>query len=88
MSRGWPQLASAFSIGVGIGALIALVFAPQSGEETRAFLRDRAQDTVDEAVARGKKVARRAQKVAEGTREFVNDAMKTGENAFRDARNT
>jgi gas vesicle protein len=50
-----------------------MMWAPQSGEETRALLRDKAQDGIDEAVAQGKKVARKAQRAADSAREFVND---------------
>lgn len=34
-------------IGLGIGALSALLFAPQSGEKTRKLLRRRYEDAVD-----------------------------------------
>jgi len=34
-------------IGLGVGALSALLFAPQSGEKTRRMLRRRYDDAVD-----------------------------------------
>ena len=57
-----------FAVGVLVGALtagvVALLFAPQSGEETRALikeksieLRDQAQQTADEAMARAEAIA-------------------------------
>ena len=57
-----------FAIGVLVGGLtaaaVALLFAPQSGEETRALikeksieLRDQAQQTADEAMARAEAIA-------------------------------
>jgi gas vesicle protein len=57
-----------FAIGVLVGGLtaaaVALLFAPQSGEETRALikeksieLRDQAQQTADEALARAEAIA-------------------------------
>jgi gas vesicle protein len=46
------------------GAVVSLLFAPQSGEETRALIRDksieirdRAQETAEEALARAEAVA-------------------------------
>ena len=32
----WPQVFSAFAIGLGAGAALGVLFAPQSGEDTRA----------------------------------------------------
>jgi gas vesicle protein len=65
-----------------------LLLAPKSGEETRALLREKAQGGIDEAVAQGKKVARRAQKAADGATEFIGDAVEAGQNAYREARNS
>ena len=38
----------AFLIGVGVGAATALLLAPQSGEETRDWISDRARDGFDQ----------------------------------------
>jgi gas vesicle protein len=64
------------------------VLAPQSGEDTRASLREKAQEGIDEAVSQGKRVARKAQRAADSTREFVNDAVEAGQGAYREARNS
>ena len=86
-SNRWPQVISAFAIGLGAGAALGVLFAPQSGEGTRDYIRDAAEDSVDEAVARGKKVARRVRKNIGDATEFANDVVETAEGAFRDARN-
>jgi len=86
MSKRWTQTASAFSVGLGVGAILGLVFAPQSGENTRAFLRNKAQDGVDDAVAQSKKVARRAKRVADDAKSVVNEALDKGNSAYRHAR--
>ena len=89
MSRkNWPEIASAFAIGLGVGAILGLLLAPRSGEETRGLLREKAQEGMDEAVAQGKKVARKAQRAADSTKEFVNDAVEAGQGAYREARNS
>jgi len=56
-----------FVIGGLIGAGVALLLAPQSGEETRDFikdksieLRDRAYDTADEARVKAEQLAQQA----------------------------
>lgn len=88
MRKSWPEISSAFAIGLGVGAIVGMIWAPKSGEETRALLREKAQDGIDEAVAQGKKVARRAQRATDSAREFVNDAVEAGQNAYREARNS
>jgi gas vesicle protein len=82
----WPQVVSAFAIGLGAGAAIGILFAPQSGEDTREYLSNAAQDGVDEAVFRGKRLLRRARRNFGEAREFVNDVANTAEGAFREAR--
>ena len=82
----WPQVISAFAIGLGAGAALGVLFAPQSGEDTREYLRDTAQDGIDEAVSRGKTAVRRARKNLGDAREFVNDVSDAAEGAFREAR--
>ena len=61
-----------FVVGGLTGAVVSLLFAPQSGEETRALikdksieLRDKAQVTAEEALARAEAMAADARKRAE-----------------------
>lgn len=61
-----------FVVGGLTGAVVALLFAPQSGEETRALirdksieLRDKAQMTAEEAYARAEQAAKEARARAE-----------------------
>ncbi len=61
-----------FVVGRLTGAVVSLLFAPQSGEETRALikdksieLRDKAQVTAEEALARAEAMAADARKRAE-----------------------
>jgi gas vesicle protein len=83
----WPQIFSAFAIGLGAGAAIGVLFAPQSGEDTREAIRGSAKDGIDEAVDRGKTVMRRVRKNIGDAKDYVNDVADTAEGAFRDARN-
>jgi gas vesicle protein len=90
-STRWPQFLSAFAIGVGVGTAVGVLFAPSAGEDTREYLRDKAQGGLDEASARARKMARRAQKsvgeAADYVRETVSEAAAEGERAYRNAQN-
>jgi len=86
-----------FIVGGLSGAVVALLFAPQSGEETRALikdksieLRDRAQISAEEAIARAEAVAAdartRADELARQLRErgqvVVDDVRERGKGAM------
>jgi gas vesicle protein len=92
-----------FIVGGLSGAVVALLFAPQSGEETRALikdksieLRDRAQVTAEEAIARAEAAAAdaraRADDLARQLRErgqvVVDDVRERGKSAMEAVRRT
>ena len=94
----WPQAISAFVIGMGVGAALGVLFAPQSGEDTRDYLVGTAKDGLDQAVgtardgvdrvtSAGRKWVRRAQETVEDARDQVQDAAEQGGKAFRAAKN-
>ncbi len=85
-----------FIVGGLSGAVVALLFAPKSGEETRAFIkdksiefRDRTQMTAEEAIARAEAIAAdaraRADELARHLRErgqeVVEDVRERGKSA-------
>jgi gas vesicle protein len=72
-----------FMVGGLTGAVVALLFAPQSGEETRALikdkgieLRDKASTTAEEAIARAEAAAAEARARAEELAKQVGDRGK------------
>jgi len=92
-----------FIVGGLSGAVVALLFAPQSGEETRMLikdksieLRDRAQQTAEEAVARAEAAAAearaRADELAAQLRdrghEVMDDVRERGKGAMEAVRKT
>ena len=89
MTRGnnWANVFSAFAVGIGVGAALGILFAPQSGEDTRDYLLQGAKDGVDGALAAGQRWTRRAQDGIDQAREQVRHATDVGERAFRDAKN-
>jgi len=85
-----------FIVGGLTGAVVALLFAPQSGEETRALikdksieLRDKAQVSAEEAYARAEELAndarQRAEELAKEARaratELANEVRERGKSA-------
>ncbi|MEQ8671642.1 MAG: YtxH domain-containing protein [Aggregatilineales bacterium] len=60
-------------VGVGIGTLIAMLLAPQSGEETRKSMEDNMNHYIDQGRETANQVAKDAQKTAGKVRENLND---------------
>jgi gas vesicle protein len=79
-----------FIVGGLTGAVVALLFAPQSGEETRALikdksieLRDKAQHTAEEALARAEAAAQEARARAD---ELAKQLKERGHAVYEDVR--
>jgi gas vesicle protein len=81
----WNHPVSALCIGLGVGAVLGILFAPKSGEETRDDVVGTVNDGIDEVRARTAKVARNARKFANQTREQVEDAVEAGTEAYRES---
>jgi gas vesicle protein len=84
----WQRITSIFLIGVGVGATVGLLFAPQSGEETRDRITGAVLDGVDGVVAQGNKLGRRAQKAVENAKGHLREAAESAEQAFHEAKNS
>jgi gas vesicle protein len=84
----WTESISAFVVGLGAGAALGVLFAPRSGEDTREYILASAKDGVDGAVAAGQKLTQRAQQGIEEAKGRVRQAKETGEEAFREAKNS
>lgn len=74
-----------FAVGFGVGAALALLFAPGTGDETRKYLRDTAQDGMDDAVASGKQAVKKLRKHAATATEFANDVAETVQSTLKSA---
>jgi gas vesicle protein len=60
-----------FLVGGLTGAIVALLFAPQSGEETRALIGERSIELRDRAVETGKQAATQAREYSDQAVESV-----------------
>ena len=81
------ETALAFAAGIGIGALIGLVFAPSSGEEMRDNLLGIARDGMDDVSARGRRLVKGAKKAVETIGDDFAEVAAEGGRAYREAKN-
>lgn len=80
-----PGTIFTFALGVGVGAAVALLFAPKSGEELREQIGDTVNDGVKQIQATGADLKERAQDFVEMAKDQVQDAFEAGEAAFQKA---
>jgi gas vesicle protein len=85
-SIGW------FLAGLGLGALVGVLYAPKSGRETRDTIRQAANDGRDFVTTRGQEFRGQVdQWVAKGkeavgrSKEQISSAVEAGRQAYRDA---
>jgi gas vesicle protein len=81
----WKHPVTALCIGIGVGAVLGILFAPKSGDETREDLLEGVTEGMDEVSAKSAKIARGARRLVNQTREQVEEAIKAGTEAYRDA---
>jgi gas vesicle protein len=82
----WSGKFTEFAAGIGVGALLALLLAPSSGEETRDYLAGTLKHGLDHAASTGKRWVRRAQETADDVKASVAGAVEAGEKAYPTAR--
>jgi gas vesicle protein len=81
---------SYFLVGLGIGALIGILFAPKSGDETREYLSNRAEEgkeyarrKASELRERAEDIIERGKEVAARQRESISAAVEAGREAYQ-----
>jgi gas vesicle protein len=82
----FTSTALGFAVGIGIGAVLGLLLAPQSGEETRDYLLGGVRDVVDDAVATGLHATKRAREAVDGVTSQLKEAAGIGERAYSKAK--
>ena len=71
-----------FLLGLGIGLGLALLFAPQSGEQTRRWLVDTADDRYRRLRRQGRRLIFETQDLLDRGEQSVTRALRTGKNAL------
>ena len=82
----WSHPVATLCIGLGIGALAGVLFAPQSGAETRDDIVDGVTDGVEQVRSRTAKAARGARRIVNDAKQRIDDATEAGTEAYREAR--
>ena len=80
-----------FLAGIGIGAVVGLIFAPHSGEETRQILMSKAEEGRDYMKKRAQEArdqagqwAARGKEVINSQKEQLRSAVEAGRQAYRE----
>ncbi len=63
---------SYFMVVLGIGALVGILFAPKSGDETREYLSQRAEEGKEYAQRKARELRERAEEMVERGRQAAN----------------
>jgi gas vesicle protein len=71
MSDNVGSKVSVFLVGLGIGALIGILFAPKSGEETREYLSNKADEGREYAQKKARELRERAEDLIERSKEVM-----------------
>jgi gas vesicle protein len=81
---------SFFLVGLGLGALVGILFAPKSGEETREYLAQRADEGREYAQRKAQELRERAEDLVERGRaaamrqkESLSAAVDAGRDAYQ-----
>src|SRR6202049_4427543 len=90
MSDNVGSKVSFFLVGLGIGALVGILFAPKSGEETREFLADKAEEGREYAQRKARELRERAEdlvdrgkQVAVRQKDTISAAVDAGRDAYQ-----
>ncbi|MBI1941914.1 MAG: YtxH domain-containing protein [Acidobacteria bacterium] len=80
-----------FLAGLGIGAVLALLFAPKSGKETREYIAQKAEESKDYMTAKGKELRKQAEEAVEKAKDVVakqkeqlSSALEAGKQAYHE----
>ena len=75
-----------FLAGVGIGAVVGVLYAPRSGEETREVIRSKAEEGRDRVRQQARKVREQAGDWMDRGRDVVNQQKEQVRNAYEAGR--
>jgi gas vesicle protein len=84
--RNWSGKFTTFAVGLGIGAVVGLLFAPASGKKTRHYITRTTKQGLDDATSAGKRWSRRTQETVDDVKTNIAGVVEAGQKAYRTAR--
>jgi gas vesicle protein len=83
---------SYFFLGLGLGVAVGIIFAPKSGEDTRQYLKSKADEgkdylrkRSDDLVESASEIVERGKTVINRQKDQLSAAMEAGKQAYREA---
>jgi len=73
----------AFLAGLGVGTVVTLMLAPQSGKDTQELLAGKLRSGLDQVASARKKVSAQMKDAVSRRKENVAEAIDTGKEAYR-----
>lgn len=84
---------SFFLAGLGVGVVLALLFAPRSGEETRELIRGKADQGRDYVTGKSRELRHQAEEIVDKAKDLVaqqkeqlSAALEAGKQAYQEER--
>jgi gas vesicle protein len=75
-----------FLAGLGVGAVVGVLYAPRSGDETRDVIRSKAQEGSDQAREQVRRARQQASEWVDRGREVINQQKEQLRNAYEAGR--
>jgi|HubBroStandDraft_6_1064221.scaffolds.fasta_scaffold430630_1 gas vesicle protein len=82
-----PGMFVTFALGLGVGAVAALLLAPKEGQALRDEMAKGAIDRMNQARTTARKIGKQAQTIVDETADEINGAVAAGEIAYNHAKN-
>jgi len=76
-------VAAGLIVGVAIGGVLGLLFAPKTGEELRSDIKGKAEEAIDRLNDASTELATRAKELADRTRDSLSSSVEVGKDAYQ-----
>ena len=78
----WLGVTAGVIVGVAIGGVLGLLFAPKSGAELRSDIKDKTEGAIEKLNEASNELVTRAKELAERTRDGLSSSVEAGKDAY------